>query len=445
MHGFAAVLVALVFLAVPFGIAGVASALPWEERDLTPVVISGERTDRLDGGALVGVRAGETVFGVRYGTVEHPNNLVIFAEYKRYLGAADIVDASGELLRTRGLPVHTVVGQSLDAFVEFEDRDANGLLNFRTLENGTVVPVDVPVKGMRLFVGWQLDGPVVEAAGDVTYVNFTLSATSVPYGALRNGTRTPTPPEVGTLDRVAFTFHLEVAVVEKEALVPWYRITVDTATGRDVVGVERLEPRNVSGAAVEMRAKYDHRIEGWDFAAGANLLALETHMLLGNHIPTTVARIVHAAYYHERAETDDGSYRHDPNVTDPAEPVRITWDQIVFADEWTRVGRFQWASNVTVDGRDATMTFQVQGGDRFLGYRHDVIFEGFRIRGAFIYPNGATIVHDPAIAAESLLPDLGGSVNVTPLTILAVQLGLVAIAVGPALYLRAKAKARRQA
>lgn len=442
MHGIGAAVLAFVMLAVPLGAIGAAGAAPWDERDLTPVLIDGERTDRLDGGALVGVRAGDTVVGVRYGTADHPSNLVIFAEYKRYLGGADIVDAQGNVLGTRALPVFTVVGQSLDAFIEFEDRDGNGLLNFRTLENGTVVPADVPVKGIRLATAWSLDGPVLEPRGNVTFVNFTLSAANLTYGVHWNATRFPAPPETGVLDRVAFAFRLEIHVDDREAEVPWYRITVDTTTGREITDIRLEEPRQVSGKAVEMRAKYDHDIEGWDFANGANLLALETHLLFGTYVPTTVARIVHAAYYHERVETttEDGPYRHDPNATEPTDPVRITWDRIDYADEWTRVGRFEWESNVTVDGRDGTMTFQVQGGDRFLGYRHDVLFAGFRIRGAFVYPNGEAIFHDPGMVAETLFPDVPTSVNLTPLTILAVQLGLVAIALGPALYLRAKGR-----
>lgn len=440
MNGIGATLVVLALLAVPLGVAGAAGGLPWEDRDLAPVLIVGDRTDRLDGGALVGVRAGETVFGVRYGTPEHPNNLVIFAEYKRYLGAADIVDQQGNLLRTHGLPVYTVVGQSLDGFIEFEDRDGNGLLNFRTLDNRTVIPSDIPVKGMRLLAGWVLDTPTLEVSGDRTYVNFTLSTSGLGYAEFRNGTRFPIPREMGVLDRLAFTFHLEVGVVSKEAQMPWYRITVDVTSGREVTHVERLEARNVSGRAIEMGAKYDHLIQGWDFTTGANLLALETHLFAGNFIPTVVARIVHAAYYHDRAATEDGSYHHDPNITDAPEPVPIAWDKIVFTDEWTRVGRFQWTSNVTVDGRNTTMTFQVQGGDRTVGYRRDALFSGFRIRGAYIYPNGGTIVHDPALMTEALVPNFATMVNLTPLTIAAVQLGLVGVALGPALYLRAKAR-----
>ena len=66
-------------------------------------------------------------------------------------------------------------------------------------------------------------------------------------------------------------------------------------------------------------------------------------------------------------------------------------------------------------------------------------FLGFWIRGAFVYPAGQVIVHDPVMSTESLI-DLPSGVNLTPLTILAAQLAVVAVAMGPALYLRAKAR-----
>ncbi|MGI0148164.1 MAG: hypothetical protein ACREDF_01345, partial [Thermoplasmata archaeon] len=61
------------------------------------------------------------------------------------------------------------------------------------------------------------------------------------------------------------------------------------------------------------------------------------------------------------------------------------------------------------------------------------------LRGAFVYPAGQVIVHDPVMSAESLV-DLPSGVNLTPVTILAAQLAVVALAVGPALYLRTKAR-----
>jgi hypothetical protein len=434
MHGLGAALVVLALLAVPLGIAGGAVATESSGRDLTPIVVTGG-TDRLGGGGVVAVKAGDTLFGVRYGDAEHPGNLVIFAEYTRYLGVAEIVDNQGNYLQTRGIPVSTVIGQSLDGFIEFEDRDSDGLLNFTDVDaNGTIVRNDVPVKGLLLNATWTLTGPTREVADNTTYVNFTLEASDLAYGRHFDGV-----PGTDVLDRLAFTFHLTVDVVARGGQVPWYRVSVDDGRERVVSHVEYLGLRNVSGRAIAMGAKYDHAIDGWDFATGANLLALETHLLFANYVPGQVARFLHMAYFHDHAENETGSDRHDETTLDER-PRLYTRDRIYFDDDWTRVGRFEWESNVTVDGRADTMSFQVQGA-RPLYLKHGLAeFRGLAVRGAFIYPNGASIFHDPAMVTESLVLDLPTGLNLTPMAILAVQLGLVAVALGPALYLRAKAR-----
>src|SRR2546428_8407334 len=91
-------------------------------RDLTPVIIGPVVTDRLGGGDLVAVKAGDAVFGVVYGTSGHRNDIVIFAEYKRFLGGADIYDGRGDYLATRGIPVYTVLARSEERRVGKECR-----------------------------------------------------------------------------------------------------------------------------------------------------------------------------------------------------------------------------------------------------------------------------------------------------------------------------------
>ena len=110
-----------------------------------------------------------------------------------------------------------------------------------------------------------------------------------------------------------------------------------------------------------------------------------------------------------------------------------------FDDDFTRIGRFEWATNVTVDGRAAMMTFNIQGGGRLLLAHSGAYFVGFWLRAAFVYPAGQMIVHDPVLSTDSLV-DLPSGVNLTPVTILAAQLAVVSVAIGPALYLRAKAR-----
>src|SRR6266511_928711 len=399
-----AALVVAALLAIPLGLVGSASADT--RRDLTPIAIGPVTTDRFGGGDLVAVKAGDTVFGVRYGTSDHSNNVVIFAEYKRFLGGAEIVDDQGNYLATRGIPVYTVLAQSLDRFIEFRTVNATDGYDLTSVDPFHVpLTENVPVKARTLTAAWQLSALTNETLDGVTYVNFTVGAR------------------------------------DTTAEVPWYRVTVDDGNRYDITDVDFLGYKNVTGPAIGMGAKYDHLIEGWDFAYPDSQLALETHLLFGNYIPERTAQFIHEAFLRDHA--DDGNRTLGDastlNETAPTRPHLYTRDRVYFDDDYTRIGRFEWATNVTVDGQPSTMTFNVQGGGGLQLGHGGAYFLGFWLRAAFVYPQGRVIEHDPVLATEAIL-DLPVGVNLTPLTILAAQTAVVALAMGPALYLRAKAR-----
>ena len=432
-----AALVVLAMLAVPLAVVGTASAQDGG-RDLTPIVIGPQATDRLGGGAVVGVMAGDALFGVRYGTAEQANDLVIFAEYKRFLGGADVVDASGDRLATRGIPVVTLLAQELVRFIEFQHVNATDGYDLFSVDRIGSESRNLPVKALNLVTSWELSDLTNRTLDNVTYVDFTLTAMDLHYTRVLNETNLGD----GMLNRVAFTFHLQVDIVDRRAEVPWYRVTVDDGNHYEITHVEFLGFREVSGPAVAMGAKYDHLIEGWDFASAENRLALETRMIFGNYIPERTAQFIHEALLRERADDGNGTYERDGrtlNETTRERPHLYTRDEIYFDDDYTRIARLRWATNVTVDGQDARMLFQVQGGGRLFLEHHGAYFVGFWIRGAYVYPAGDVIFHDPAVSAEAFL-DLPAAVNLTPLTLLAVQAAVVGIAMGPALYLRARAR-----
>lgn len=433
-----AALVMAAVLLVPLGLLGTAEAAP-TDRDLTTVVIGPVSTDRFGGGDLVAVKAGDALFGVRYGTTVHPNDIVIFAEYKRFLGGAEIVDGQGNYLATRGIPVYTVLGQSLSHFIEFRHVDARDEYDLLSLERHLPpLTPNVPVKALSLETAWQLRDLTNVTVDGTTYVNFTVFATDLRYTHIADNT------SLGDemLNLVAFTFHLTVDVRERSARIPWYRVMVDDGNRYGIERVEFLGYRNVTGPAIAMGAKYDHRIEGWDFAYSGDRLALVTHLIVGNFIPERTAEFIHEAYGRDRAVDENHTRLGDAtmlNDTAPARPRLFPWDRVFFDDDYTRIGRFEWATNVTVDGAPMQMTFNLQGGGRILLRHGNGIFVGFWLLGAFVYPAGQVIVHDPVMATEGLL-DIPSGVNLTPLTILAAQLAVVAVAVGPALYLRSKVR-----
>ncbi len=451
MRGIAATLIALALLAVPLGLTATAAASSngpaASAQSLTPTFVGPTPTNRFGGGDWVGVSAGNTRFGVLYGTPTNQNRVVIFAEYTRYLGGANVVSASGQQLAVRGIPVDTVLAQSLDRFIEFKTVNATaGFGLFSDSGTPTTYTVNVPVKALNLRTGaWQMVDESYENASGTFYVNFTIEATNLTYTWINN----LVPHANGTgddkLNEVAFTFHLTVDTVTKTASIPWYQVTVTDSTPREITNVTYLGSRTVSGPTVQMGAKYDHLIQGWDFQNDTNRLALETYLILGNYYPDRTVDFIHLAYAQERAEDGANSTILDNETADaPSTPHLYTFGKITFDDQFTRIGTFRWASNVTVDGVAETMLFQVQGGARIAYSNGENAFFGFMVHGAFIYPAGQTIVHDPAMSAESFTPNLATGFNLTPLGLLLIQVAVVGVAIIPALYLRSRARRPKQ-
>ena len=451
MRGIAATLIALAVLAVPIAVASTAAAssnVPAAStQSLTPTFVGPTPTDRFGGGDWVGVSAGNTRFGVLYGTPTNPNRVVIFAEYARYLGAANVVSASGQQLSVRGIPVNTVLAQSLDRFIEFKTVNvSDGFGLFSDSGTPTTITANVPVKALNLRTGaWQMVDESYENVSGTFYVNFTIQASNLAYTWYN-----PLVPGANTtgdhmLNEVAFTFHLTVDTVDKTESIPWYQVTVTDSTPREITNVSYLGMRTVSGPTVQMGAKYDHLIQGWDFVNASDKLALETYLMIGNYFPDRTVDFVHLAYAQERAEDGANSTLLDNETADaPAAPHLYTFGKITFDDAFTRIGTFRWTSNVTVDGVSEAMLFQVQGGGRIAYSNGENAFYGFMVHGAFIYPAGQTIVHDPSMSAESFTPNLATGFNLTPLGILLIQVAVVGVAIIPALYLRSRARRSKQ-
>lgn len=420
-----------------------AAALDPSDRTI-PVVTQGT-TDWFGGGAEIRVTSGEAQFAVVYGTEGHPNGVTIVSEFTRYLGGADFVDEQGNLIARRGVPIVTIFGQTFDRLVEFRDVDGDGLFDFRRVDLADVGG-DVPLKALNLRTAWVLESPpTIEVAANATYVNFTLSVRDLVYTHVWDREGQLARPGVrsdGVLDYLAFAFHLKVTVSDLEAQVPWYRVTVSGRDERHVDSVAFAGWRTVSGQSVAMGAKYDHTIAGWDFDGPSSRLALENHATYGNLLPRPVTRFVHTAPA-ELRNNDSFDYRENGTWTDgPVRPrlAPVAKDSIYLDDEWYRLGRLSWASEVVVDGvtMPMGMTFQVHGGAPFTFEVHGDTFVGFRLLAAFIYPAGQTIFHDPGFDAFALLLGLPSVANATPFTVVALQLAVVGLALVPAFALRSR-------
>ncbi len=452
MRGIAVTLIALALLGVPVAIATTTAAstsgLSASATNTTPRFVGPTSTDRYGGGDWVGVTAGATNFGVLYGTQAHPNDVVIFAEYTRFLGGANVVNAQGQQIAVRGVPVRTVMAQSLDRFIEFQTVNVSaGFDLFNGSGQPITFPVNQPIKALNLHTGaWNLTNPSHGMVGSTYYVNFTIEAQNLSYTWYNPNVPGAAASASGVLDKVAFTFHLTVDTVQKTLSVPWYTVSVTDTTPREITNVSFAGYHTVSGPAVEMGAKYDHLIQGWDFLSNTSKLALETHLIFGNYFPDRTVDFIHQAYGGDRAEAGNNTTLLD-NATAadaPPAPHLYTWGQISFDDSYTRVGTFRWTSNVTVDGTQEQMLFQVQGGRRIVYNNGESVFYGFAVRGAYIYPAGQTILHDPSMSAESFSPNVTSGFNLTPVGILLIQVAVVGVAIIPALYLRSRARRPKQ-
>ncbi len=451
MRGIAVTLMALALLAVPVAFATTAAASTnasgVSAQSTTPTFVGPTPTTRFGGGDWVGVTAGSTHFGVLYGTQADPNRVVIFAEYTRFLGGANVVNQESQQLAVRGIPVQTVLAQSLDRLIEFKTANiTDGFGLFSDSGQPLTYTVNVPVKALNLHTGaWNLTSESYEMVGSTFYVNFTIEATNLSYTWVNLNVPGAAASASGVLDEIAFTFHLTVDTVDKTLSVPWYTVTVTDTTPREITNVSFAGYHTVTGPAVQMGAKYDHLIRGWDFLNDTDKLALETHILLGNYFPDRTVDFVHQAYTEERAEYANGTQIIDNESADaPALPVPYTLDKITFDDQFTRIGEFRWTSNVTVDGAPGTMLFDVQGGSRLVYSNGENAFYGFMVHGAFVYPAGQTILHDPSMSVEGFAPNVTSGFNLTPVGILLIQVAVVGVAIIPALYLRSRARRPKQ-
>ena len=270
MRGIAVTLIALALLGVPVAIATTAAASPSgltaSATNTTPRFVGPTPTSRYGGGDWVGVTAGATNFGVLYGTQDHPNVVVIFAEYTRFLGGANVVNAQGQQIAVRGVPVRTVMAQSLDRFIEFQTVNVTqGFGLFSDSGQPITVTVNQPIKALNLHTGaWNLTSESDTMVGATFYVNFTIEAQNLSYTWYNPNVPGAAASASGVLDRVAFTFHLTVDTVQKSLSVPWYTVTVTDTTPREITNVTFAGDHTHTRPPVHIRAKYDHLIQGWD-------------------------------------------------------------------------------------------------------------------------------------------------------------------------------------
>lgn len=410
-------------------------------------------TTVLGGGDHFFVKFGsDAAFGIVWGTQDTPNNVYFVAIKARYLGVAQVYDSQGNLVEgNHTIKIATLYAVKLDDILESNDRLGDGILQgHRVYVNGNFtgqyVSSEQIYKKVDLKTAWTQSEVVDQATDSSRTWSFDLSAADLPY--VKTGFDNYTGPTGDDkLNNLTLTFHLEANLVQVDNVtIPQWRITVT----RGMMGmggmmtmtdIERMEPKVVSGKVVTYHVKWDQKIQGWDYdTADANSsLLMEFQAIVGNYIPPALASGMHMygwAYMNMIRTMNEAGYATcrvgtgDVNLTDStgtySSPKPLATPMMTFGSDSTRIGRFQWVSNVTVDGTPMMngVHTQLMGGVPFwaLG-QNGAIFAGFAVLGGMAFPGGGIIDHDPTFESDALVDVTGLP---TERTFPIVFLGLVA-------------------
>ncbi|MEE9115514.1 MAG: hypothetical protein V3U09_01295 [Thermoplasmata archaeon] len=423
-------------ITLAFGLMAFSGVALAQNDDEFQILVNRGKSERLGGGDWITVRVGDTLFGVVYGSGDNLGPITMFGEYKRYLGGADIHDESGNFLRTVPIPVSSVFSQNLLRIVEFEDMDNDGLFDLRDTNLDPVLG-DKPMKLLTLSQSWELSDYNFLKHADSVSVDFTLGVSHVPYTWVRSGDlgiRINGSESLERVEEVAITFHIDVSFKDAEINdVPWFRVTVTGFPERRVVDAELVGYRDFEGTSIDMNFKYDHLIRGWDFAGPENRLAMDTRLVIGNLVDAPVAKLIHHEMRLKAVEENGTSGSTEIRERDepPEAPILIERNRMQFYDDWYKMGRLTWVSTVEVDGETKDMAFEVYGKGPAKWFRGIKAFNGFFVAGAFVYPQGQTIFHDPLFSDSVYVISFPELTNVLPAGVMIAQLviGGVGIAV----------------
>ncbi|HJX04537.1 MAG TPA: hypothetical protein VJ489_01830 [Thermoplasmata archaeon] len=415
-------------------------------------------TEILGGGDHFFVKFGtDAAFGVVWGTQETPNNVYFVAIKARYLGVAQVYDSEGNLVKAnQTVKVATLYAVKLEDMLEFNDSEkalTNGtFLGVRVYENGNFtgdfIHLEELYKRVDLKTAWTASSVVEDATDDTRSWTFDLTATDLPYIAEDNYSG---PAGDNKLNELTLTFHLEAKMVRvDDASIPQWRVTVAKGMMGNMwwfTGIEPMEPKVVSGNIVTYHVKWDQKITGWDNdSANMNpVLLMEFSAIVGNYIPPALATAMHMGTLtmmnmmknmnedgYATCRDSSGDVKLDPNTPVYTTPKRLTTPTLTFGGDNTRIGKFEWVSNVTVDGVNVVngVHSQLFGGVPIWAIgQNGAVFAGFAVLGGLSFPFGAVIDHDPTFSSDALVIGDGARIPVGMLGLAAIMTAIIAIVV----------------
>ena len=374
----------------------------------------------------------DAAFGLVWGNASHANNIYVVAIKTRYLGVGQVYyGANGTLLAAnQPIKVYTIYAAQLQNLTEYRDTTNDGVANYTRTYNATTgtwsnyaFTGDVGYKFVNLSTNW-VPSPVTNTTGS-TYRTwtFSLNATNLAYYNITNRRKLP-----GVVPVVNYTFHLNASLVQDTNVsVPQWNVTVTRILGREVVtSVVRLQDLVLDSVkTVHYTVKWDQLISGWVYDNRNNnpalrRLLLEVGSIVVNYVPAGVVEgwrlLVHQLGDDGRAtySTSAGNQTVDNTTGAYGGPRVFTSPNLEFGGDWTRIARFLWSSNDTVDGADSTVLGQVEGAWGFFYVDPRGAFYGFVMLVGLNYLGGTTIVHDPTVTADVMTDFVYPSASTPP-------------------------------
>jgi len=409
----------------------------------------------LGGGNHFFVKFGsDAAFGVVWGTEQTPNNVYFVAVKARYLGVAQVYDNEGNLVEANHtIKIATLYAVKLDDILEFNDSGSDGIFQgYRVYSNGNFTGnykhIEQLYKKVDLNTSWTASPVTEESTDDSKAWSFGLSANDLPYVPFSPPAGNYTGPTGDDkLNNLTLTFHLEATMVKVDNVsVPQWRITVNRGMMGQMwwmTNIQQMDPMLYSGKMITYHVKWDQMIQGWDNdSADANpALLMEFQAIVGNYIPPALVSAMHMATLSYawmianmnengrmicRVNTGDTAVNESTGTYTAPKPLATP--TLTFGGDNTRIGRFEWVSNVTVDGIQKQLHAQLMGGVPIFAIgQNGALFGGFAVLGGIAFPGGGTIVHDPLFSSEAYVDLDTGSEPQFPGFILVI--GMVAVAV----------------
>jgi hypothetical protein len=329
---------------------------------------------------------------------------------------------------------------------------------------GTSIRHEPAYKAVPLKTAWKRS-EIKEDSYDESTKEFSFSLTSqnLKYNVLGDPARISGRGNLDIV-KFTFHVYMKKDQITRED-VPFYSIDVEKSFSGDiekVVDAEFEEFKSYEGSRISTKVKYDYLIAGWDYDKNnieAPQLFMDMSILLLHAMDDRVAewlnhRIIEDKMRHqERCQYTDadgnekefylemgekeGDYQFregekegtrsgmmepmppeeemghmnkeqmgepeegEKSLKDFDSPELIKDNQMRFADDMYKLGGFSWLNNVTADGKDIIIKFQIQKVGWAKRYIEGKYYSGMFIKGGFNLPAANRIYHDPTFSADA--------------------------------------------